>query len=1578
SADELVCSVEYASALYKKETVERMASHLLQFIDVVVNNSQVKLSSIEIVTAQEKEQILTAFNDTSLSYPSEKTIHKLFEEQVELTPDQVAVVFEGSKLTYRELNEKANRLARTLKAQGVQAEQLVGLMVERSLEMVIGMFGILKAGGAYVPIDPEYPEERIRYMLNDSGAKVLLTQSHLRERIAFEGKRVVVDEKAAYHEESTNLDTSVGPQDLAYVIYTSGTTGQPKGVLVEHRGLCNLKRFFEHTLHMNERDKVVQFASLSFDASCWETLMALFTGATLYVPTSSVILDYSLFERFMNDNGITTATLPPAYAIYLEPERLPALEKIITAGSSSSAELVRKWKDIKYFNAYGPTEDSICTSIWAASNSLAEQRIVTIGSPIVNHRVYIVDSFNQLQPVGVAGELCIAGTGLARGYLNRADLTAEKFVNNPFETDERMYKTGDLARWLPDGSIEYLGRADHQVKIRGYRIELGEVEARLLDVEHVQEAIVVAREDEAGQKQLCAYFVGERQLTLSHIREALSDKLPGYMIPSYFVQLERMPLTPNGKVDRKALPAPEGSALAGTEYVAPRTAVETHLAKLWQEVLGISSVGVKDNFFDIGGHSLRATQLVSRIHKGMDSSISLREVFESPTIEQMAQMIEGRDQITYAAIPLVEESEHYPASSAQKRLFILSQMEGGEMSYNMPVAMTVEGVLDRTRVEQAFQQLIRRHETLRTSFEMADGEPVQQVHATVPFEVEYVQAKEEEVEAHVGRFVRAFDLGQAPLLRVQLIELDREHHVLLFDMHHIISDGVSMGILIEEFNRLYEGRDLPPLRIQYKDYAVWQQAQIQSERLSKQEAYWLEIFQGELPVLDLPTDYVRPAVRSFVGDRVAFVIDGTRSEALKRFAAQTGSTMYMVLLAAYTSLLHKYTGQEDIIVGTPIAGRPHADLGSMIGMFVNTLAIRNYPSGEKTFQAYLQEVKETALKAYENQDYPFDALVEKLDLKRDLSRNPLFDAMFVLQNAEQGGQTLEGLQFKPHPYSHDVAKFDLTLSVSEEADLFVCNLEYASAIYERNTIERMAQHYLHWIDRIVENSQAQLSSLEIILPEEKEQILNTFNDSFSSYPQEKTIHQLFEEQAERTPEQVAVVFEGNQLTYRELNVKANQLARRLRAEGVQAEQMVGLMVERSLEMIVGMLGILKAGGAYVPIDPEYPEERIRYLLEDSGVQLLLAQRRELVRVDFTGTVVDLSDEGMYDTDGSNLKTAVGASGLSYVIYTSGTSGKPKGVMVEHRNVVRLVKNTNYTPLNETTRILQTGAVVFDASTFEIWGALLNGGQLYLVNNDVILNAANLKRAIEQHGITTLWLTSSLFNQLLQQDSQFLGSLKTLLVGGDTLSVPHINRALQDNPELSIINGYGPTENTTFSTTYAIGGGQTGPIPIGRPIHNSTAYVVDRSLKLQPIGAWGELLVGGDGVARGYLNLPELTAEKFIASPVREDERCYRTGDLVRWRTDGTLEFKSRIDEQVKIRGYRIELGEVEAQLAKVKGVREGAVIAREDEHGQKSLCAYVVLDRELTVSDLRGALSEELPGYMIPSYFVQLEQMPLT
>ncbi|WP_311083014.1 non-ribosomal peptide synthetase [Paenibacillus polymyxa] len=1660
-------NVKYSSDRYSEMTIEHFVEQLLRLYTIVLQQPELAISTAQVLSDQEVEQLVHTFNDTIVDYPRHASIHELFEKQVKQAPQQVAVVCGQHSLTYAELNEKANRLAHSLRKQGIHTEQTVGIVAERSIEMIVGMLGILKAGGAYVPIDSDYPDERVRYLLKDSGADILLVQRMEHRPTDFKGMVLDLSDAAIYglddadrydpilpNDHWTNTDpgyvdcldplysistslelastTTMQPENmqpkatqseqakqiqqayaaeeqpkasaagrLAYIIYTSGTTGQPKGVMVEHRNVVRLVKNTNYA-RLNADTRILQTGSVVFDASTFEIWGALLNGGQLVLVSQDVILDAPKLKEVVRNHGITTMWLTAPLFNQLSQQNLELFEgmrELLVGGDVLSVPHINRvleaHPNLHIINGYGPTENTTFSTTHAIAG--VQSGSVPIGSPIHNSTAYVVDRSMQLQPVGAWGELIVGGDGVARGYRNRPDLTSEKFIDSPFRGGERCYRTGDLVRWNADGTLEYKGRIDAQVKIRGYRIELGEVEAQLLKLEAVREAVVIAHEDEQGQKLLCAYVVTHAEVATSELRSALSQELPGYMVPSYFVQLEQLPLTPNGKVDRRALPQPEGGVSSGAEYVPPQNQLQAQLASIWKDVLELERIGIKDNFFEAGGHSLRATHVISLIYKELHKNVQLKDLFQHPTIEQLAQVIEALEQTTYESIPVTENKPFYAVSSAQKRMYILNQLDGAGISYNIPGVLTLTGSLDHKAMDNAFRQLIDRHETLRTSFETMNGEPVQRVHDEVPFRMELTYAHgaaAKETDELVRNFVQPFDLGQAPLFRVGLIETDPEHHILLMDMHHIISDGTSINVLIQDFIHLYAGDTLPSLRIQYKDYAAWQQKQQQSERYREQENYWLNTFEGELPVLDLPTDYPRPAVRSFEGDVLEFTLDQRQSEGLKSIAVQTESTLYMVLLAAYSALLSHYSGQEDIIVGSPIAGRPHADLGSLIGMFVNTLAIRNYPEGGKTFRDYVLEVKENALKAFEHQDYPFEELVEKLGVDRDLSRNPLFDTMFALQNIEQKEQQLAGLELASYPSEQTTAKFDLSLFAVEDGEQISCALQYGTRLYKRETMERLTEHLQQLINAVIQQPDIALSAIEMVSAQEKELLVQRFNNTVADYPypRDQALHVLFEEQVAQSPDRLAVTFADMRLTYRELNERADRLARILASHGIwrgsePETQRVAIMAERSIEMVVSMLAILKVGGAYVPIDPDYPEERIRYLLEDSSAGLLLLQRREQMPFEPGIPVIDLSDEqrwsskSEYDahTDGTiPITTGGSSSDLAYVIYTSGTTGKPKGVMIEHRNVVRLVKNKSYAMLDENTRMLQLGAVVFDASTFEIWGTLLNGGQLYVVSHDTILDASKLKQAIDKYRVNTMFMTTALFNQYSQQEIGVFASLKELLVGGDVLSVPHVNRVLKEYPQLRLANIYGPTENTTFSTIYDITEPQIQAIPIGRPIDHSTAYVVNRSLKLQPIGAWGELIVGGDGVGRGYLNRPELTAEKFIKSPFRSGEYCYRTGDLVRWRADGVLEYKGRMDEQVKIRGYRIELGEIETRLSTIPGVKESVVTVRQDDHGQKQLCAYFATDSELSASDLRNILSQDLPGYMVPSYFVQLSRLPLT
>ncbi|MCK4259525.1 MAG: amino acid adenylation domain-containing protein, partial [Halanaerobiales bacterium] len=1612
--DEINLNFEYCTKLFKRETVERLTSHFRNILKAVTANADIKISDIEMLNKEEKDQILCDFNSTYVDYPRDKTIHNLFEEKVKNIPDNTAVASRRRagemKLTYKELNEKANQLARTLRENGVNADSIVGISVNRSFEMMIGILGILKAGGAYLPINPDYPEERFGYMLKDSGADILLTHEYLVNEVPFRGQIIALEDEQIYHKASSNLEPIKNSQGLAYIIYTSGSTGKPKGVMVSHKALnnflCNIYSSFGENVGI--KDNCLSLTNISFDVSICEIFMPLVFGATLVLYNNEMILDIHNLVRTIADKEITFAYIPPTILkeVY---ERLSneevKLNKMLVGVEPIKDYVLEDYlklnENMQIINGYGPTEATICTTFYKYGQTAPVGRNVPIGKPLANTQIYILDQYSNLVPKGVVGELCISGDGLAEGYINREDLTAEKFVPNPFIAGMKMYKTGDMARLLTDGNIEFLGRIDHQVKIRGYRIELGEIESQLLNYNPIKEAIVVDQEDKNGSKYLCAYVVSEKEVkvgdfTPKELREFLLISLPEYMIPSYFVQLDQMPLTANGKIDRKALPELEGKIVVGTEYEAPRNATEEKLVDIWGEVLGavlgIKKVGINDNFFELGGHSLKATILVAKMHKALNVEVPLNEIFKRPTIKGISEYIKNATKTAYIAIEKVESAGYYEVSSAQKRMYMLQQFDLSSTNYNMPGVLEVEGILNIERVEKAFYELIRRHESIRTSFETIEDKVIQKVnsytHVEAKFKVDYLNKTDKAIEEVLNEFVTSFDLTKAPLFRVGVMKLQEDKHILLFDMHHIISDGISMGIFINEFAKFYEGKELDKLRIQYKDFAKWQNNLLRSDIMKKQEEYWISRFSnpiqndGQVPVLNMPTDYPRPTIQRFAGDSISFKLDKNLTQDLKRIAKETGSTMYMVLLSGVNILLSKYSGQEDIIVGSPIAGRPHADLAKIIGMFVNTLAMRNNPDGNKTYEEFLKEVKENSLKAYENQDYQFEELVEQLDLSRDMSRNPLFDVMFTMQNFNNGELKIENLEFKPFNYDQKISKFDLTIAASEgvstdEAEEIILNFEYCTKLFKRETIERMKAHLTNIFKIVTVNTEVKLSEIDVLTKEERDMILYDINNTYTDYPRNKTLQDLFEEHVERTPNHIAVVFKEKNLTYKELNERSNSLANILRVNGVKEDTVIGIIAKKSLEVIVGVMAILKAGGAYLPIDLEYPENRINYMLEDSSVKILLTLGDLRKDIDFNGNTIDVLDETLYSGKQNNLENINTPESLAYVIYTSGSTGKPKGVMIEHRNVARLIKSTNYVQFADGDKMLQTGTLAFDASIFEVWGALLNGLELHLASKDLILKTEAMEKYLVDNQISTVLFTTPLFNLMAEEKVEMFKPLKYLFIGGDVISPKHVNK-VKKVCNLNIVNLYGPTENTTVSTYFAVDQEDASNIPIGKPISNSTTYILDQYNNLSPIGVHGELHVGGDGLARGYVNNSELTAEKFIENPFIPGDKIYRTGDLVRLLSDGNIEFLGRIDNQVKIRGFRIEIGEIENSILNYDGIKEAIVIDQKDKNGNKYLSAYVVANQEISVEDLRKNLSNSLPDYMIPAHFMQLERMPLT
>ncbi|MGY4761311.1 non-ribosomal peptide synthase/polyketide synthase [Paenibacillus caseinilyticus] len=1628
--EELTLRLEFNGGVYDREGVERVRGHLVRLLEQFAGRPEARIGELELLTSAEQTDLLEMLDAAAAEYPRGKTIHELFAEQAQRTPDRTAVVYEDRQITYRQLDEQSSRLAVWLREQGVGAETLVGVMLERSVDMIVAMLGTLKAGGAYVPIDIKLPQERIDYIIEDSGIGYLITADALDQAAGFAGTRIDIKHERVSTGPADAPEAVSTSRNLAYIIYTSGTTGRPKGVMVEHNQVVRLMVNDRMPFDFTENDVWTMFHSNCFDFSVWEMYGALLYGGKLVIVPEETTKDFESYLALLKKEHVTVLNQTPG-AFYLlmnlavQDARRDAghgqplsLRYVIFGGEALKPALLQDWKrtypDTRLINMYGITETTVHVTFKEIGLQEIASGISNIGRAIPTLTTYVMDEHLNLLPFGVAGELCVGGDGVARGYLNRAELTQERFLPNPHREGERIYRSGDLVRLLPNGELEYLGRIDHQVKIRGYRIELGEIENRLLGHEEIEDAVVLAKEDKQSLMYLCAYFVSRRELTQADLKAYLKLSLPEYMVPAFFVRLEEFPLTGNGKVNRKALPEPAISSLAAASYEAPRTEAERKLAAIWQAVLDVERVGVDDNFFELGGHSLKATAVVSEIGREFHIRLPLKELLLHPTVREIGAYLErsgaGDAKPSLERIEPCVISETYETSSAQKRLYAVQQREPDSTAYNMPGCFELGPDVQEDRLEAALQALIRRHEALRTSFETADGEIVQRIADDIRFQLEVRQESESDPALVASRFVRPFSLDQAPLFRAELVRSGDKRYLLL-DMHHIVTDGLSLRLFLDELLALYEGAVLEPLPIQYKDYAVWHNRFLQSDELKKQEQYWVSQYQDEVPQLRLPYDLERPAVQSFEGGTVILSVAQGTTERLRRLAKERGCTLHMVLLSAFQLLLSRYSGQDDLVVGVPVAGRSRAELQTMMGMFVNTLALRSRPSGDKTYLDYLNEVREYTLEAYENDSYPFDRLVERLALTRDSSRNPLFDVMFDTYTVEAPGRRSPGagaggLTLEPRSLDRGMAKFDIEFNVLEQGGALELSVDYAARLFHRETIERMASHYTRILEDIALNggSDKKLSDIEMLLPEEREVLIHRFNEVAADEPAERLFHEWFEEQADLTPDQTAVVYEEQRLTYGELNARSNRLARTLRQAGVQPNQLVGILADRSVDLLVGVMGVWKAGAAYVPLDPDYPSERIDFMLEDSGAKVLLTQTglRERAEGWLSGNghlqaVLCLDDEASYDEasydeasfaeESANLSPACRPQDLAYVIYTSGTTGRPKGVMIEHRSLMNTASayRREYRLGEFPVRLLQLASFSFDVFVGDIARTLYNGGTMFICPKDDRIDPVRLYERIRQDGITIFESTPALivpFMEYVAEQALDMSAMELLITSSDSCSVKDY-RLLQERfgSGFRIINAYGVTEATIDSSFYdepldKLPAG--GSVPIGRAYLNAKFYIVDAFLNPVPVGVLGELCIGGPGVARGYWNRPELTAEKFVDSPFAAGERLYRTGDLARWMPDGNVDFIGRIDHQAKIRGYRVETGEIETVLLKAEEVRAAVVVVRDDAARQKVLCAYVTSDRELDPDLLRSRLAQELPSYMVPSYFIQLAHLPLT
>jgi len=1901
--------LEYSTDLFEPATIRRMLEHFKNLLHSIVADPGQRVAQLPLLSEAEQRQVVVAWNDTEQDFPQEQCIHNMFETQVERSAELTAVVYEQEKLSYRELNRRANQLAHYLQKLGVGADVPVGLYFERSVDMIVALMAILKAGGAYVPLDVFYPRDRIAFIMKDAGIKVMLTQAALATDIpSFDGRVVCLDGDwdAISAEPENNPDSVVLPQNLAYIIYTSGTTGKPKGVAITHQSVMNLNAALNKEVYASEqgsRLRVSVNGPLAFDTSV-KQVVQLLNGHTLYIIPDEVRLDGDALLNYLNNKELDVFDCTPSQL-----QLLIESGKLNTKGFNPSHVLIggepiyeAMWHDLlkskgtNFYNVYGPTEctvdatirsvgvrstlskhertryarqilledwgletqeriknlkvfvagaggsgspiltqlaligvghikivdfdvvdlsnlnrqflhcvtedsrigvskaisakktllninpnidveiveaqitednidelvgdaniifDSVddfptkfalskcavrkgiphlfygmmdinsfggifyppkapcfhclfdyhkvlemkeieqfrsdespkklptpvfCAPVVASAgfmmtealkillgigepafgkfffflqkgnNKISDSRGVqgirywmsqhfqdtlkrhnyfweqggwrgnyveefevtpdpdcpncahqqhrhvsysiptngaiadrpVLGRPIANTEIYIVDRNMNPVPVGVPGELLIGGVGLARGYLNRPELTAEKFVPHPFSNKPgaRLYRTGDLAKYLPDGNIEFLGRVDHQVKLRGFRIELEEIEATLKKYSDISEAAVLIKEQSLTDKRLVAYIVpaNEHAPDLDDLRDFLSKQLPDYMIPASFTMIDAMPLTTNGKIDRKALLKAEDSYMVGKrKFVAPRTPNEEIVANIFAKVLKIKQVSATDNFFELGGHSLLATQLISRIRDAYQVELPLRMLFESATVESLAANIEKLHQekegIRHVPIKPIPRDQALPLSFSQQRLWFLDQLEGSSPFYNIPAAYRIEGRLDLGILKRVLNEIIRRHESLRTTIVTENGQPRQVIAEAVPLFmpiVDLTNLSADQQENEVKRLIfeeatRAFDLSTGPLFRVKVITLGEKEFVILLTMHHIISDGWSMGVFITEVTRLYdafsrgEASPLPELPIQYPDYAYWQRNWLKGEIYQTQLNYWRKQLDGAPPLLELPTDRPRPADQTFRGKHLSFSLPRDLSDEVKKMCNDEGITLFMMLLATFQTLLHRYSGQDDICVGTPIANRHRSDIEGLIGFFINTLVMRTKFSEDATFREMLQQVREVALGAYAHQDMPFEKLVEELQPERDLSHSPLFQVMFVFQNNPNEAIRIPDFKLEFLEVENEISQFDLSLIMFNSPNELRGGIEYNTDLFDEATIARMLEHFRNLLQHIVNNLDTRISDLQLVTPEEQTKLLVEWNATTADYPADQCIHQLFEAQVERTPDQIAVIYQDQHLSYVELNQRANQLAHLLKKHGVGADVPVGICIDRSPELIVGLLGILKAGGAYVPLDPNYPEDRLSFMIEDSNVPVLLTLQKLMGSLPLNKARVICLDRD-WDTivrqDQENPDEALTPQSMAYLIYTSGSTGRPKGVMVEHGSVVNHnLSCIDQFQLKPGDRVLQFATINFDTAVEEIFPTLLSGATLVLRSADgVLATGADLMQLVEKYGLTVLDLPTAYWHEWVYEmtlgNMAIPDSLRLVIVGGDKTSAERFATwRKMVGSDVRWLNTYGPTEGTIIATAFDPdrddNSWQEGnEVPIGRPIANAKIYILDKQMQPVPIGVKGYLYIGGASVARGYFNRPELTAANFVPDPFSQQPgaRLYHTGDLARYLPDGNIEFIGRADYQVKIRGFRIELSEIEAALEKHPLIQEAVVVAREESAADKRLVAYCV------------------------------------
>jgi amino acid adenylation domain-containing protein len=1566
------------------------------------------------LTESEAYMILNEWNNTKVNYPRDKCIHHLFEDQVLQTPDRVAVVYEDDQATYAELNARANRLAHYLAKQGAKENTIVGLCLERGIDMIAGLLAISKTGATYLPLDPIYPKARQEMILEDAQPLLFLTQRSLLDDVPqSDAKILLIDDKEKFNNESAdNLHYGNASKPL-YILFTSGSTGRPKGVPVLQRSTVNLINSFSKLLKVSSKDIVLTVTTIAFDIAELDIYLALLNGAKLVIASRETSMNMELLmEKFETSNPTIFQATPVTYKMLIQAGWKGKKDiKIISGGDAMSRELgsalIARTREV--WNCYGPTETTIYnTAKKVIPEDATGEGYVSIGRPLDNNLMYILDAKMMPVPVGVPGELFIGGDGLSPGYLNHPEMTASRFVRNPFSEsqDDLIYKSGDLVKYLPDGNMAFITRIDTQVKIRGFRIELGEIESTLCSYSGIKEAIVIARENASGEKMLVAYYSikTSEDINLNQLRSFLKSKLPDYMIPSILAKLDKIPLTANNKVDRRALSAtglPEVEE--DKDFIAPATEREIRLAAIWKEILKIDKVGIHSGFLELGGHSLTAAQLITRIKKEFNVEIPFRIIFDRLTIsglldyidEQANTMVENQRR---SILRSDSGRDEFPLSSSQRRIWFMENLNPEMTAYNLPLDYRIIGDLDIEVLEGTLDYLIQRHESFRTIFPKVNGEPVQKVLPACSANLSIVQL-EKETKEKIPALIRKhslenachkFNLETGPLFRFQLLMTGKKEFIFLINIHHIISDAISLGIFMDEIRQVYsslikhETVNLPKIPVSYTDFALFQEQWVKGEEYKNQLEFWKTGLSGIPDALQLPLDFHRPKKATFNGKEYHFSIDAELKEKLIDLSKKTGTGLSMPLLSAFAVLLYRYSSQEDFVLGFPVANRMYPELDLVTGVFINTLPIRFTFPDEITFSDVVRNATRKFLSAYENQEVPVERLVEELKVKRTMNLNPLFQVLFNYLTGFQEEIQLSGATMQLLRGERVSSQFDLTLTVNDYQHQFDFAFEYNTDLFREETIARMSGHFLTILRAIADNEDLNIKAIPMLTEQEHNLILNQWNNTQVDYPSEKCIHHLFEEQVIHTPDSIAVVFENKQLTYMELNAKANRLAHYLVKKGAKEGAIVALCLHRSIDMVTALLAISKSGATYLPLDPIYPKARLGLILDDAKPLILVSESSMAASLPETDASILLLDGNEdYSNESSENPDYGNSNNIAYILYTSGSTGKPKGVQIKHHSVINLVCSMSKS-LKVTSQdiLLAVTTISFDIAEMEIYLPLFTGAKLVIASEDTAMNVELLKNKIDETEVTLFQATPVTFRMLVLNGWKGKQDLK-LVCGGEAFSKELAKDLLPRCKE--VWNAYGPTETTIYSVIKKINFEDCvgeGYVPIGRPIDNTRLYVLNPKLEPVPVGIAGELYIGGEGVSTGYLNLTEVTGERFIADPFTRDpdSMIYKTGDMVHYFPDGNLMYLNRIDSQVKIRGFRIETGEIESAIAQFVGIRENTVIAWVDEQGEKILVAYYVTDdiSGIDESDLKLYLKEKLPEYMVPTAMVRMQKLPLT